>query len=320
MLSKTLRHLRVIMKLSLSQMETVAALLGSETYVEAGHKLGKSDVAVGRQVRQIEQILGRSITYRSSTRRLSLTEFGAEIAERYATILKELEGVTQWATVEDVEASGTVHVAYHDEEVFHATLLPLLPEFCNRFPGINIQLEQIKPIVRHGSYTADVYWGVGEYFKQMNPKLTQKPLLNIDYGLFAAGSYLNKHGEPSTLKALESHHIITSYSRLPDDSLFCFDRNASERFKTIKARNRLRVTNHVLDLACAGLGIVNAPYNTMTMSKLLQEGKLKPILKPHWIKGIGMYVYYDASFSKTHPAKQFTDYCLQQSDKFLLTR
>lgn len=174
-----------------------SAELGS--FAAAGRALGLSPSAVGKAVARLEQDLHVRL-FQRSTRRMQLTEEGRLYFERCKRILDDLDDVhatlsrTLDAPHGRLRVSGPL-ISYH-------FLLPVLPAFAERYPGIELDLDFNDRIVDLIGERVDVAIRSGEL---PDSRLTARPLGQFRMLLAASPDYLARRGTPATPQDLASH-------------------------------------------------------------------------------------------------------------------
>src|SRR5262245_44246038 len=119
-------------------MQLFLWVMQTGSFSAAGRRAGLSPPTVFRAINALEDKVGARLLNRTS-RRLTLTEAGTLYAARIETILTELEDVNAELGQLQLTPRGTLRV--HTRVSFGVRhLAPLLPEFLNRFPEVNLDL------------------------------------------------------------------------------------------------------------------------------------------------------------------------------------
>lgn len=133
----------------------VLALVRGRTLAEAGRRLGLDTSSVYRAVKRLEQRLGLSLFDRSR-QGMAPTELALALAQRAEAIEAELDRARELLGGDDEQAvAGTVRVSCSDLTLA-GLLMPLLPEFCRAWPGVELELEATNQRARLDRREADV--------------------------------------------------------------------------------------------------------------------------------------------------------------------
>jgi len=171
--------------------------LGS--FVAAGRALGLSASAVGKAVTALEQQLGVRL-FQRSTRSLRLTEEGRLFHERCRRILDDLEDAQ--ASLAQAVATPRGRLRVSVPLVSYHLILPILPEFVNLYPEVELDLDFNDRIVDLIEEGVDVAIRSGTL---PDSRLMSRALRPFQLLLCAAPVYLEKHGTPDCPRDLEGH-------------------------------------------------------------------------------------------------------------------
>jgi len=124
-----------------------AARLGS--FVKAAAELHVTHWAIGKQIRVLEDWMGRPM-FRRLPRGIVLTDEGMELAREVGTALSTLlTAVHRLRSSETVEAvSGTVRISVPTSFALR-WLIPRLPRFRQQFPGITLRISTTSRMLRY---------------------------------------------------------------------------------------------------------------------------------------------------------------------------
>ncbi len=176
------------------------ANLGS--FAAAGKALGLTPSAVGKAVTTLERHLGVRLLQRS-TRSLRLTEEGRLFHERCRRILDDFDDARASLAHALATPSGRLRVSV--PLVSYHLLLPVIPEFIERFPEVELDIDFSDLIVDLIDDGIDVAIRSGEL---PDSRLTSRALRPFRMLLCAAPRYLATHGEPLRPKDLDHHLAI----------------------------------------------------------------------------------------------------------------
>jgi DNA-binding transcriptional LysR family regulator len=126
------------MNVSLRQLKVFLAVAASRNFSRAGARVGLTQPAVSRCVRDLEEELGLKLLDRT-TREVELTEAGAKLAGALDRLLDDLETVLQETHKAAERHGGKVRVA--SAPTLSANLMPECISACARsYPGIRLLL------------------------------------------------------------------------------------------------------------------------------------------------------------------------------------
>lgn len=185
-----------------------AAEAGSFTH--AAETLHLSQSAISRQVSALEQEVGVPLFNRHA-RGLVLTEQGEMLYRTAHDVLMKLESVKARLTEAKDRPSGMLRVTT-TVGLGTGWLTERIPEFMELYPEINLQLilanEELDLTMRQADCAIRLR-------QPLQPDLIQRKLFTVHFHVFAAPSYVNKHGKPTTIEDLNSHRLVTFGDPVP---------------------------------------------------------------------------------------------------------
>ena len=174
---------------------------GSLTH--AGDTLNLSQSAVSRQISALEESLKVSLFHRHA-RGLRLTEQGELLYNTAHDVFSKLAMVEAHISESKETPSGplkiTTTVAFGS-----VWLTSRISEFIEMYPDIEVSLVLADTELDLSMREADVGIRMGPPEK---PDLIQRHLMSIGYHVYAAPSYLKKHGMPKTPEDLDNHQLV----------------------------------------------------------------------------------------------------------------
>lgn len=257
----------------LTSMRVFTSVVEAGSFAAAADKLALSRAMVTRHVAQLEAHLGARLLHRT-TRRLSLTEAGAEYQRRVEQILAMVQEAADVAGEHARVPSGTVRVAT-SVAFAHAHLRPAIAGFLERYPGIQLELalsERRADLVEEG---IDVAVRVA---MSIEPGLVARRLARVRTLLCAAPSYLERHGTPRTPGDLLAHNCML-YAHKDWRSEWHFRRGTELQSICIRSNLRANGGSVQVGLAVDGLGLVLEPE--FLVCDALASGALVRVL-PQW--------------------------------------
>lgn len=178
-----------------------AAELGG--FTAAAEALGLTPAAVSRSVARLEARLGARLFVRT-TRSIRLTADGElyrsqcqQALEQIAEAERAIAGHQQTPRGRLSLGVGTVYG--------HHRVVPLLPRFRERYPQVEIELHASNRNIDFVEDGHDLAIRLGE---PRDSRLIARKLEDASVGVFAAPSYLKRHGTPTTLEDLRQHETV----------------------------------------------------------------------------------------------------------------
>ncbi|KXU87698.1 LysR family transcriptional regulator [Paraburkholderia monticola] len=176
------------------------------SFAQAAAQLNVSTSVVTRHVSSLEQHLGIRL-FQRTTRKVVLTEAGAQYADGCRMLLAELEEVESRATTASREVAGDLRVvALGSFSLFRLT--PLFAEYHTRFPQVNLRvtLTEKRVDLLEGGFDVGI---VTEHMIR-SESLVVRRLINSHAVPVAAAAYLAQAGRPQTPADLTAHRLIAA--------------------------------------------------------------------------------------------------------------
>jgi DNA-binding transcriptional LysR family regulator len=178
-----------------------AADAGSFTH--AGEKLGLSQSAVSRQVSGLEHDLAVPLFHRHA-RGLILTEQGDMLFRTVQEVMGKLDSARSRLTDSREKPNGELRITT-TLGIGTNWLTPRLGEFMELYPDIKLSVILTDDELDLGMREADVALRMRE---PSQPDLIRRRLFTVHYHLYAAPSYIKRHGQPKNLEELERHRLL----------------------------------------------------------------------------------------------------------------
>ncbi|SIT39269.1 Transcriptional regulator, LysR family [Paraburkholderia ribeironis] len=187
-------------------MQAFVKVADAGSFAQAAAHLGVSTSVVTRHVSSLEQHLGIRL-FQRTTRKVVLTEAGAQYASGCRVLLAELEEVESRATTTSKEVAGDLRiVALGSFSLFRLT--PLFADYQARFPHVNLHvtLTEKRVDLLEGGFDVGI---VTEHMIR-SESLVVRRLLNSHAVPVAAAAYLAKAGHPAAPADLARHRVIAA--------------------------------------------------------------------------------------------------------------
>lgn len=281
------------------------ALAGS--FTRAAERLGLSQSAISRQISGLEEDLAAALFHRHA-RGLVLTEQGEillqaadEVAKRMASVETSL-GNSRDCAAGHLRVNTTIGLGT-------IWLIGQLPDFVERHPDIRISLIIGDNDADLSMREADVAIRVA---RPTQPDLIQRRLMTVNTHIYAAPSYLERHGTPTSLDDLDQHRLI-SYGNdpaIPVPSLNWVLGAGKEDDETGALRMPTLTVNNVFGMlraAESGLGLASLPDYLGAASETLQR-----VLDAYAGPSFTTYFVYPEELKTSKRVNVFRDFLLEK--------
>lgn len=277
--------------------------LGS--FVASGRVLGLSASAVGKAVTKLELQLGARL-FQRSTRSLRLTEEGRLFHERCRRILDDLDDAQAMLARAMEAPRGRLRVSM--PIVSYHLLLPVLPEFTNRFPDIELDLDFNDRLVDLIDEGVDVAIRSGDL---PDSRLMARSLRPFQLLLCASPAYLGRHGIPECPRDLDGHLGVRfrfpNSGKLQDWPLTLPPGEPEPRVRTVLTCNNMEALRGA---AVGGLGIGCMP--DFLAREPLAAGTLRTVLGEHIKAPAQFFMLWPSSRHLSPKVRVFVDFLSEQ--------
>lgn len=286
-----------IVELDRIRVFTLVVQFGS--FSKAAERLGIPKSKASRWVSELEATLGARLLSRT-TRQLSLTEAGRMYFERTSGPIAALEAADRALSQLQEEPSGTLKLTAPTDLV-STVLTPVFVEFNRLYPRVKLVVLATNRRVDLVAEGVDLALRAGAL---SDSSMVARKLPMAQMGLFASPAYLQRCGEPQTLRQLQAHNCLVFGH---ESSAHRWELIGTDGPQSVRVQGPLCATDYgTLASAClAGMGIAQLP--SVNMWEGLSEGRLVSVL-PTW-KGseVIAHVIYP-SLSHLSPAvKRFNE-------------
>ncbi len=267
------------------------------SFTRAADTLNLSRLQVSRHVQELESWLQQRLLHRT-TRKVSLTDAGAETLERCEQILLQ---IAQLETRAQERASSLVGVIRVSSPIGFAQnlLLDAVEQFTGQHPQVQIEIEASDHLSRLVDERLDIAL---RFVKQPDENLLGRKLIQIDSVICATREYLDSHPPIRTPADLTGHNCLVHLNQ--DRWSFIRDSySETVRVKgTIKASDMgiiRRATEH-------HQGVSKLPCDLA--NPLLKEGKLVRLLPDYQLPGSALWAVYLSRSYQTPLVRAFIDF------------
>jgi DNA-binding transcriptional LysR family regulator len=184
-------------------MEALVCVVETGNFTLAGNKLGITTVMIGRQIRQLEELLGTRLLKRD-TRKQSLTEAGELFYHSARQILGDVARAQEAVLDVETEPRGRLRVAT-PISMGSSIIAPLIAKYQLRFPQVEIELVLGNGMVDLIEEGIDLSVRVGAL---PDSGMVARALRPYQNRICAAPDYLARAGTPLLWSDLSRHRCL----------------------------------------------------------------------------------------------------------------
>ncbi len=273
------------------------AELGS--FTRAADELGLSRAMVTTHVQRLERRYGLRLLNRT-TRKVAVTPAGADYLDHCRRVFAELAAAEETLRLSRERPTGRLCVDVPGSFGRHI-LLPRLPDFLARYPGIDLELRFNERVVDLARENVDLAVRAGTV---ADPNLVAQRISGSRWITCASPEYLARYGRPQTIADLADHVLIGSIpsgSTQPRPWLFAGDAAPP---KPLQFRVKVNEAEAVMLAAARGVGI------TQTMDLLaareLVDGNLAIVLAEHTRLGPALSIVHTPAAQRLARVRVFS--------------
>ncbi len=273
----------------------------------AGRQLGLPPSVASARLSKLEKQLGADLFHRS-TRKVSLSIEGIEFLPFAKEIVAQEDAALAVLGRRDSKVSGTLRFAASSTFV-QLYVAPILPEFLDRYPDVNIELKlsdtQFKLI--EGGFDLAL-----RNFAVEDSSFIGRRLANDTRILCASPSYLEKCGKPFKPSDLDQHQLLVFMNSKPRRLVYPGeDLNYSFPPKSGKCRVICDDGASMRIAAKAGVGICMS--SIWSVHSELQEGSLIRVLPNYHVDdNAAIWLIYPKTNVLTMKVRVFIDYLIEK--------
>jgi len=279
------------------------AELGS--FAGASRHLNLSPAAVSKNIAELEAHLGLRLLNRT-TRRLSRTEAGARYYEHVVRILDDMEETEASLGSMQDEPRGLLRVTA--PLTLTLTLFSAaVPRFLERFPQLSLDLRLDDRRINIVEEGFDVAIRVSGHLEDSS--LVARKLIDLQYVVCCAPSYLERFGTPRAPEDLQRHSCVQFTL---SDRVDAWEFRKGDRLVQVAVAGRYRVTSSlaVRDALLAGFGLSLVPR--IYVADHLRQGQLTAVLEDWSATETSVYALYPSRRHVTAKIKAFLDFIAEQ--------
>lgn len=294
----------------LASMRTFIAVVESGSFSAAARKLRVQQSTISRTVGALEEAYNAALLSRT-TRKMKLTEAGHAFLVESRRILAEVDDLDLRMKRTRDEPKGLLRIGL--STVFGKLLVvPALPEFKQRFPGITFEVrhdDRLVDIIAEG-YDVVIRIGRGE-----DSLITSRRIAVVKRGLFGAKSLIKKLGPIATPQDLARYPALLFGEQVPASPKWQLAKGASRVSVPIASVTSVDQLDSLYALMRYGLGITYAPlFLTDTgmsgppIERVLPDWDVINRLKPT----SGVYALFPGGAKVSAKVRVFVDFLVER--------
>lgn len=175
----------------------------SQRLTDAARRLGLDHSTLSRRTRRFEQKLNTQL-FERSTHGYHLTQAGQQLRAHAEEMARHAFEAGEGLTDKNHQISGQIRLGV-TEGFSTWVIAPLLSAFCERHPGVTLDLLALPRVVNLSRHEADLAITVE---RPVSPGLVVSRLCDYRLRLYGSDGYLARHGTPERLAELGTHRLV----------------------------------------------------------------------------------------------------------------
>jgi DNA-binding transcriptional LysR family regulator len=266
----------------------------------AARSLGLPKSSVSRAVAKLESAFAARLVERT-TRRVSLTEIGRSLHAHCLKMVAEAQNAEAEIAAYQGHPSGRLRIA-SPPSISHLILKPFVPEFLDRYPEVDVQLQltdrAINPIADNFDVVIRVGW-------PEDSGLIARKITDVNAVLVASPAYIAERGLPDSIAKLGGHIIVG----LPLGDAPALQLTNGIETAQVPIWTRFACNDPLmnLELACRGLAI--APVSMIVAAQRIRSGELIHVLPSYrLLESPAVYALYASRTALSPKIAVFLDF------------
>ncbi|CAN7559571.1 LysR substrate-binding domain-containing protein [Duganella sp. LjRoot269] len=288
-------------------MRTFARVVEAGTFTKAADSLRMPKASVTKLVQSLETHLGVKLLQRT-TRHVSVTADGASYYEKATRLLKDLGDIDSSFGAAHGTPRGHLRVDM-GSSVATRIIVPALPEFLARYPGIQLDLGVSD---RHVNLISDNVDCVIRGGPVTDLSMVARQVGKAAWVTCATPGYLARHGTPRHPSELEGDHRVVSYLSASTGRAMAMHFSRGGEKLEIRVRHAVGVneSNAHFEAGLAGLGIIQT-FDYLARAHI-DSGALVPVLKTWQPAPYPFYVVFPPNRHLSNRVRVFIDWIAER--------
>ena len=184
----------------LGNLELFVAVGRTRSFSRAAQSLGLPTSTVSRRIAELERSLKLQLFVRT-TRRVELTEVAHRLLDRCESIVEAAREARAEVLGLATHPNGLLRISI-EADVGTVLIAPTIAELAQKFPEITVELD-LSP--RRVDLIAEGFDFAIRLGTLPDSSLVVRQIASLKVGLYAAPTYLKRHGTPRSPEELKSH-------------------------------------------------------------------------------------------------------------------
>ncbi|MDF0751095.1 LysR family transcriptional regulator [Marinobacter sp. 71-i] len=288
----------------LEDLEAFIGVVEQGGLTAAARWLDRSVQSVSRALAALERNLGIQLVERT-TRRSTPSEAGLAFYRRIKPAFEEIKEARLEASNSRIEPSGLLRVGA--PELFAPIyLMPIIAEFMNRYPRINVELKLTDRFSDFEEENLDLTVRIGEL---PDSDLKARRLGGLRRVVFGAPGYFEHHGRPQHPNDLDQHACIQrTVDRNPDQWMFQI--NGRVQPVRVSGPFRANTMTAIYSAVKHELGLGFSPL--WQIRHLVDTGQVELVLTPFERPPVPVHVVWPSGRSPLAKTQIFKEYLISR--------
>ena len=292
----------------LHAMRLYARIVELGSFTAAADDLDLPRATVTHTIKALEARLGAQLLQRT-TRRVRVTGEGQTYYRHCLRLLADVDEVEANFREAAITPKGRLRVDL-SAALARLLVIPALPQFCARFPQIELELgtgDRFVDLLREG---VDCALRVGE---PGDTGMVGRRIAVLPQVTVASAGYLRRHGTPRSLAELQAGHYAVQWAspttRRPEPLEFLVGRRRRE----LHLPGRITVNGADAYLACCRAGLGIAQFSHYRIADELAQGQMRVLLPDTPPPSLPMTVLYPPQRQMPARLRVFIDWLVEQA-------
>ena len=263
------------MEVEPNDLALFARIVESGSFSLAAQRVDLPKSTVSRRIALLEAKLGERLLQRT-TRKLTLTEFGASLLEHARKVVEEVEAAGALVQHRQLAPSGRLRVSM-PADFANLGMTQMIATFIERYPAIVLELDLSPRRVDLVGENFDIAIRMGDLPDDSSLHARRVALERI--ALYASPSYIARRGMPQHPDDLLEHDLLCLANRNGGTLSWKLTRGKTVWERELPARLAANSPDLLARIACAGTGI--AASSDLFAEGSVEKGELVRVL-PEW--------------------------------------